>query len=94
MIRKPFFACENIANQKKGANSRVNEKRVRIVLTVWGLCFVYSCMPELATRFVELDESIDEFIETQCNRNTLNKTHKDISLLKKLLSSQNEERKI
>ncbi len=49
---------------------------------------------EQATGFVELNESIDEFIKTQCNKNTLNNTHRDISLLKKFLSAQNEEREI
>ena len=51
-------------------------------------------MSEQATRFVELDEFIDEFIKTQCNKNTLNKTHRDISLLKNFLLAQNEEREI
>jgi hypothetical protein len=51
-------------------------------------------MSKQATRFVELDESIDKFIETQCKKNTLNKTHRDISLLKKFLSAQNAEREI
>ncbi len=49
-------------------------------------------MSRQATRFVELDESIDEFINTQCNKYILNKTHRDIYLLNKFLSAQNEER--
>jgi hypothetical protein len=82
-LHKPFFTRENITNQNKGTNSRANEERARIVLQSGGLClFLYT--PELATHFVELDESIDEFIKTQCN-----KCNKDISLLKKLLSTQN-----
>ena len=51
-------------------------------------------MSEDASRFVELPESVDDFIENQSNQNTLSKTYRDVSLLKRFLSSVNEQREI
>ena len=51
-------------------------------------------MSEQSNRFANVDESIDTFIEKQCNQNTLSKTHRDIELLKKFLAFENEEREI
>ena len=51
-------------------------------------------MSENSHRFVNLDESIETFIEKQCNQNTISKTHRDIELLKKFLASENEGREI
>ena len=51
-------------------------------------------MSEKSNRFVNLDESIETFIEKQCNQNTISKTHRDSELLKKFLASENEGREI
>ena len=51
-------------------------------------------MSEKSNRFVNLDESIETFIEKQCNQNTISKTHRDVELLKKFLASENEGREI
>ena len=56
--------------------------------------FLFSKMSEQSNRFANDDESIDTFIEKQCNQNTLSKTHRDIELLKKFLAFENEEREI
>ena len=56
--------------------------------------FLFSKMSEQSNRFANVDESIDTFIEKQCNQNTLSKTHRDIELLKKFLAFENEEREI
>ena len=56
--------------------------------------FLFSKMSEQNNRFANVDESIDTFIEKQCNQNTLSKTHRDIELLKKFLAFENEEREI
>ena len=51
-------------------------------------------MSEKSNRFVNLDESIETFIEKQCIQNTISKTHRDIELLKKFLASENDGREI
>ena len=48
----------------------------------------------MSTRFVQLDESLDSFIEQQGNQNTISKTFRDVSLLKKFLASEKEERDV
>ena len=47
-------------------------------------------MSEKSNRFLNLDESIETFIEMQCNQNTISKTHRDIELIKNFLASENE----
>ena len=48
----------------------------------------------MASRFADLDISVDEFIEQQGNENTKRKTEQHLSLLNKFLSSKNENRSI
>ena len=48
----------------------------------------------MASRFADLDISVDKFIEQQENENTKRKTEQHLSLLNKFLSSQNEKRSI
>ena len=47
----------------------------------------------MASRFADLDISVDEFIEQE-NENTKRKTEQHLSLLNKFLSSKNEKRSI
>ena len=49
---------------------------------------------EESSRFVSLGCSLDEFVQHQENKNTLSKTQRDVSLLKKFLVSRNELREI
>ncbi|RUA04261.1 MAG: hypothetical protein DSY43_06765 [Gammaproteobacteria bacterium] len=49
---------------------------------------------EGSSRFVSVDCSLEEFINQQDNKNTLSKTQRDISLLKKFLVSNNEPKEI
>jgi len=49
---------------------------------------------EESSRFVSVGCSLDEFVHYQENKNTLNKTQGDVSLLKKFLVSRNELREI
>ena len=49
---------------------------------------------EEISRFVSVDCSLDEFVQFQENKNTLSKTKRDVSLLKKFLVSRNEHREI
>ena len=49
---------------------------------------------EMASRFADLDISVDEFIEQQENENTKRKTEQHLSLLNKFLTSKNEKRSI
>ena len=42
-------------------------------------------------RFVSVNYSLEEFVQHQKNKNTLSKTQRDVSLLKKFLVSRNEE---
>ena len=42
-------------------------------------------------RFVSVNYSLEEFVQHQKNKNTLTKTQRDVSLLKKFLVSSNEE---
>ena len=42
-------------------------------------------------RFVSVNYSLEEFVQHQKNKNTLSKTQRDVSLLKKVLVSRNEE---
>ena len=42
-------------------------------------------------RFVSVNHSLEEFVQHQKNKNTLSKTQRDVSLLKKFLVSRNEE---
>ena len=42
-------------------------------------------------RFVSVNHSLEEFVQHQKNKNTLSKTQRDVSLLKKFLVSSNEE---
>ena len=42
-------------------------------------------------RFVSVNYSLEEFVQHQKNKNTLSKTQRDVSLLKKFLVSSNEE---
>ena len=48
----------------------------------------------MASRFADLDISVDEFIEQQGNKNTKKKTELHLSLLSECLSSKNEKRSI
>ena len=48
----------------------------------------------MASRFADLDISVDEFIGQQENENTKRKTEQHLSLLNKFLSSKNEKRSI
>ena len=48
----------------------------------------------MASRFADLDVSVDEFIEQQENENTKRKTEQNLSLLNQFLSSKNEKRSI
>ena len=45
-------------------------------------------------RFVSVNYSLEEFVEHQKNKNTLSKTQRDVSLLKKFLVSRNEPREL
>ena len=47
-----------------------------------------------SSRFVSVGCSLDEFVQHQENKNTLSKTQRDVSLLKKFLVSRNELREI
>jgi len=47
-----------------------------------------------ASRFVPLQLPLDEFIEEQSNKNTLNKTNRDVSLLKELLRAKEHDKEI
>ena len=49
---------------------------------------------EESSRFVSVGCSLDEFVQHQENKNTLSKTQRDVSLLKKILVSRNELREI
>lgn len=49
---------------------------------------------EETSRFVSVGCSLDKFVEHQENKNTLSKTQRDVSYLKKLLVSRNELREI
>ena len=42
-------------------------------------------------RFVSVNYSLEAFVQHQKNKNTLSKTQRDVSLLKKFLVSRNEE---
>ena len=42
-------------------------------------------------RFVSVNYSLEEFVQHQKNKNTLSKTQRDVSLLKKFLVSSNKE---
>ena len=46
------------------------------------------------SRFVPLQLPLDEFIEEQSNKNTLNKTNRDVSLLKKFLRAKEHDKEI
>ena len=48
----------------------------------------------MASRFADLNVSVDEFIEQQENENTKRKTEQNLSLLNQFLSSKNEKRSI
>ena len=48
----------------------------------------------MASRFADLDISVDEFIEQQGNENTKRKTEQHLSFLNKFFSSKNENRSI
>ena len=48
----------------------------------------------MASRFADLDVSIDKFIEQQENENLKRKTEQNLSLLNHFLSSKNEKRSI
>ena len=48
----------------------------------------------MASRFADLDISVNEFIEQQENENTKRKTEQHLSLLNKFLSSNNEKKSI
>ena len=48
----------------------------------------------MASRFADLDISVDEFMEQQGNENTKRKTELHLSLLSECLSSKNEKRSI
>ena len=45
-------------------------------------------------RFVSVNHSLEEFVQHQKNKNTLSKTQRDVSLLKKFLVSRNEPREL
>ena len=45
-------------------------------------------------RFVSVNYSLEEFVQHQKNKNTLSKTQRDVSLLKKFLVSRNEPREL
>ena len=45
-------------------------------------------------RFVLGNYSLEEFVQHQKNKNTLSKTQRDVSLLKKFLVSRNEPREL
>ena len=45
-------------------------------------------------RFVSVNYSLEEFVQHQKNKNTLSKTQRDVSLLKKFLVSGNEPREL
>ena len=45
-------------------------------------------------RFVSGNYSLEEFVQHQKNKNTLSKTQRDVSLLKKFLVSRNEPREL
>ena len=45
-------------------------------------------------RFVSVNYSLEEFVQHQKNKNTLTKTQRDVSLLKKFLGSRNEPREL
>ena len=46
------------------------------------------------SRFVSVNYSLEEFVQHQKNKNTLSKTQRDVSLLKKFLVSRNEPREL
>ena len=48
----------------------------------------------MASRFADLDTSVDEFIEQQEYENTNRKTEQHLSLVNKFLSSKNEKKSI
>ena len=45
-------------------------------------------------RFVSVNYSLEESVQHQKNKNTLSKTQRDVSLLKKFLVSRNEPREL
>ena len=45
-------------------------------------------------RFVSVNYSLEEFVQHQKNKNTLSKTQRDVSLLKKFLVSRKEPREL
>ena len=45
-------------------------------------------------RFVSVNYSLEEFVRHQKNKNTLSKTQRNVSLLKKFLVSRNEPREL
>ena len=51
-------------------------------------------MRENYNRFVSVNYSLEEFVQHQKHKNTLSKTQRDVSLLKKFLVSRNEPREL
>ena len=47
-----------------------------------------------ASRFVPLELPLDEIIEEQSNKNTMNKTNRDVSLLKEFLRAKQVDKEI
>ena len=45
-------------------------------------------------RFVSLDVTVEDYVEGQQNKSTKEKTERDVRLLKKYLSAQNEQREV
>lgn len=71
------------------------KKKYRIFPPITGQRFAQSVNRfEMASRFADLDISVDEFIEQQENENTKRKTEQNLSLLNQFLSSKNETRSI
>ena len=47
-----------------------------------------------ASRFVPLQLPLAEFIEEQANKNTLSKTNRDVSLVKKILRAKEKDKEL
>ena len=87
-----FLTCEKIMRpirDRRRFFSHVR-KKYRISPPIFNLLIRL----EIASRFADLDISVDEFIEQQVNENTKRKTEQHLSLLNKFLRSKNEKRSI
>ena len=83
-MRTEIFHCEKIVRPIEIENDIIS-------LTSKGS---YICKGMAERRFVSHSGSVEDFIFSQENRHTLQKTQRDVSLLESFLKTKNEERKI